>query len=94
MTYRDNKRDGNERPIIDALEAAGAYVIQMSRTAGFDLLVMFRGIVYIVEVKLPGYSEADITPAERKRRYETYMYGEVAYNVITTPEEALRMIGR
>lgn len=93
MTYHDNRRDKNEREIINALVAAGAYVIQMPRTVGFDNLVAFQGFLYIMEVKRPG-KFGILTDEERERRFELITFGEVPYYIVTTPEEALKMIGR
>jgi hypothetical protein len=45
------KRDGNEGPIVDALEAVGAEVWRVSGTGLPDLLVRFRGVLYAGEVK-------------------------------------------
>lgn len=44
------RRDKNEREIIDALKAAGADVQQLDPPAP-DLLVSFRDVLYLVEVK-------------------------------------------
>jgi len=45
------KRDRSERPIIQALEAVGAEVWQVSGKGLPDLLVRFRGHFYCGEVK-------------------------------------------
>lgn len=46
-------RDTNERPIIEALRAAGATVTQLDGKGVPDLLVGFRGQTFLLEVKLP-----------------------------------------
>ena len=45
------KRDAAERPIIQALEKAGASVIQLSAPRLPDLLVGMAGKTYLIEVK-------------------------------------------
>ena len=45
------KRDLNERPIVDALRAVGATVVQLDKPV--DLLVGFRKETYLLEVKQP-----------------------------------------
>ena len=45
---RDNKRDTNEREIINALQSIGAKVLQLDR---FDLLVKYREKIFLIEVK-------------------------------------------
>jgi hypothetical protein len=47
------KRDGNEGAIVAALREAGATVEMLSVTNAPDLLVGFRGINYLIEVKMP-----------------------------------------
>lgn len=48
---RAAKRDGNERPIIDALEAAGCLVKQLNE---WDLQVQRPdGVIRMLEVKMP-----------------------------------------
>lgn len=86
------RRDANEAEIIDALRAAGAYVIQMDKSAGFDLLVAYDGTYYVVEVKQPG-KQALLTRAEFDR-HDDLITQLCDYNIVTTPEEALAVIGR
>lgn len=45
------KRDENEKDIIDALQRMGAEVYRLSASGLPDLLVGWRGINYLVEVK-------------------------------------------
>jgi hypothetical protein len=81
------KRDKNERPIIEALEKAGATVTQLSQTGVLDLLVGFRGVVRLLEVKDKGGSltDAQIKFIEKWDGYPLF----VVWNV----DEALRAIG-
>lgn len=48
--YR-NKRDANEPAIVEALQKVGALVFRLDKPV--DLLVCFRGQVFLVEVKMP-----------------------------------------
>ena len=50
---RARKRDANERDIIIALRARGATVEQLDGYGVPDLLVAFRGRLYLLEVKEP-----------------------------------------
>ena len=65
---RAARRDANERRVIDALRACGAYVKQINDEAFADLLVWYRGYTLILEVKdgdKPPSARA-LTPAEAK----------------------------
>lgn len=81
------KRDQNEALIVEALEAAGATVRRLSDTGLPDLLVGIDDQNYLMEVK-----------AERGRLTNAQIVfmeewgGSVA--IVTTPEQALRLIGR
>ncbi len=44
------KRDQNERPIVAALRKAGAKVMLLDK---FDLLVLYRGRVFMLDAKMP-----------------------------------------
>lgn len=81
------QRDANEREIIDALQGVGAKVWQLDRPV--DLLVLFRGVFHLLEVKNP------------KRSY-TVEPGQQAFfadcegapvALVLTVEEALAAIG-
>lgn len=45
------KRDRNEREIIEVLTSIGASVTQLSGKGVPDLLIGFRGVTYLAEVK-------------------------------------------
>lgn len=47
------QRDANERLIVDALRAVGATVQRLNEKGTPDLLVGFRGVNYLLEVKNP-----------------------------------------
>ena len=76
--YSD-KRDKNEPEIVNEFERLGYHVIRMARTAGFDLLVIGKGKVYIVECKNPeGFH---FTKAEEDLQLECESRG-VAYHIV------------
>ena len=62
------RRDANERRVIDALKACGAYVKQINDAGTFDLLVYYRGYTLLLEVKDGDKSPSAraLTPAEAK----------------------------
>jgi hypothetical protein len=90
MTH--SRVDGNQARITAALRAAGACVITMGRTAGFDILVLYAGGTYIVEIKQPG-EEKSLTAGEIRTMNAASHQG-VAYWIITCEADALGMIGR
>ncbi len=82
--------DVNQPEIVQALRQVGATVLHLHQLGkgAPDLLVGFRGVVYLLEVKQPGHAD-DLTPDER----EFHVLWGKTVNVVTTPEEALRVIG-
>ncbi len=101
---RAKRRDANEAAIVEALEAAGAYVQRLDDSGGGvpDLLVGYRGVTKLLEVKLPlgprggvhhhgkPGSSGDMTPAQV--RWWADWCGEPPL-VVRTPAEALAAIG-
>jgi hypothetical protein len=65
---RAARRDVNERRVIDALKACGAYVKQINDEGLADLLVYYRGYTLLLEVKDGDKSPSQraLTPAEAK----------------------------
>ena len=84
------KRDVNEAELIALWRGVGCVVIPMDKNAGFDLLVIHRGEVYIVEIKQEG--KYHLTEAEKSRCIQVELSG-VPYSIIQTADDALRMIG-
>ena len=82
------KADKNQVEIVNALRAAGA-TVQHLHTVGRgcpDLLVGFRGVNYLMEVKMPGKK---LTLDERK-----WMIGwKGDIHVVSSIEYALAVIG-
>lgn len=54
MTYSDNRRDGNEKTILDVFKSAGAYWQPCTRMQGHDGTLYYRGNVFEVEIKNGG----------------------------------------
>jgi len=92
MTYKNtNKRDGNEKEIIAFFIKAGASMVQGSIGQGYDLLVLYRGLLHVVEIKMPS-ERKHLTESEKSLKHMAESHG-IAYNVITSVEEAAEMIG-
>lgn len=89
---RAARRDDNEREIIDALRAAGAYVKQINDEGLADLLVWFGGRCMIVEVKdgKKPPSARKLTEAEQKFHDE---YPGDNLFIVNSVDEALALLG-
>lgn len=85
---RAAKRDTSEPPIINALRAVGATVYQISSPGIPDLIVGFRSVTYLLEVKTKKWSK--LTPLQSEFM-DTWDGGTVAK--VRTPDEALKVIG-
>ena len=72
------KRDDNEKEIVEYLRAAGARVQFMCKDEGFDLLVTYQGVHFVVEVKNPARKWV-LTEAEKKTLEEIEYAGGVYY---------------
>jgi len=86
---RAAKRDANEPAIIEALRRAGAVVYPISGKDVPDLLVIYRGVVDIIEVKTKTGKLTDGQREYHRMALEAGYYIPVVRN----PEEALRAIG-
>jgi Holliday junction resolvase len=90
--------DGNHREIADALVKRGASVVSLAGNGkGIpDLLVGWRGINVLMEVKRPGYDKK----AGRKRQqtrdaqiaWALKWTGQ--YAIVTSPDEAIEFLER
>lgn len=101
MNYA-RQRDANEAGIIEALEAAGAFVQKLGDTGVPDLLVSYGNVLTLLEVKLPlgpkggkhhlgrAGAVADLTAAQVK--WFAKWRGKPA-RVVRSAEEALAAIG-
>ena len=88
---RASRRDANERRVIDALKACGAYVKQINDAGAFDLLVYYRGRTLLLEVKdgdKPPSARA-LTPAEQKFHAE---WPGQNLHIVNSEQEALDIL--
>jgi hypothetical protein len=88
---RAARRDVNERRVIDALKACGAYVKQINDEGLADLLVYYRGYTLIFEVKDGDKppSQRALTPAEAK--FHAEWPGQNLY-IVNSEHEALDIL--
>lgn len=84
-TGQARKRDQNEAGIVTALRQCGALVIRLSERGAPDLLVLWRGDLFVLEVKsrLGGTTVA---------QDDTFAAGWPVY-LVRSVEQALRAIG-
>lgn len=91
---RAAKVDSNQPDIVKTLRRLGAVVLITSQLKNaFDILVGFRGKLYIVEIKdgsLPP-SKRKLTPGELKCKEKFESVG-IKYHVINSVNEAIEMI--
>ena len=89
MTYAQ-RRDANESRLIELMRGMGAHVIMMDKSAGFDLLVTFRGVHYMMEIKEVG--KYTLTKRERDTCTLVELAGG-AYNIIQADADVLAALG-
>ena len=82
-TYTVNRKDKAEKDIVQVLRDVGASVEYWTKV---DLIVGYRGVNYLIEVKNPG---DDLRPVQKKWHDNWRGYVMVAH----TPEDALKIIG-
>jgi len=92
------RRDKNEKPIVTALRKAGASVEYLSAMGCPDLLVGYRGVNYLIEIKAEhGKCESHGKKTESGLRDTQERWWRLWRGmrpiVATTSEEALRAIG-
>jgi hypothetical protein len=88
---RAARRDDNEKEIIAAMRAEGAYVKQINDEGLFDLLVSYRGETLMVEVKdgAKPPSARRLTDAEQK--FHDEWPGSDLY-IVNSVEEAIALL--
>jgi len=92
LMRRAAKIDKNQPDIVKILDRAGAYVLDTHRLENsFDILVGFRGQLYIVEIKNPE-NRWTLTEGEEKCRNGFVSVG-VPYHIVETPWQALDVLG-
>ncbi len=90
-----SKIDANQPEIVKALRKAGATVLITSQLKNaFDILIGYQSSIYIVEIKDGNKppSQRKLSPGEQKCKTDFERVG-CNYNVITSIEEALKLIG-
>ena len=96
MTTYAKKPDTSQAAIVGALRQVGACVIDMTGDPriGYDLTVVFRGVVRIVEIKNAGDppSKRQLTKREAQRKWDVEQAGGVYY-VWESADDALKAIG-
>lgn len=88
------KPDGGQDKIVKALRKLGAKVVIVSVVNNFcDLLVGFKGNLYLMEVKdgTKPPSQRKLTPGEIKCQREFELVG-VDYHIINSVEEAIDLV--
>lgn len=92
------QRDRNEPEIVEALRAAGAAVQKLDGTGVPDLLVGYRGDLFLVEIKNPDakgggkYNTGDGSLTDAQTRWWAAWKGK-APAIVHTAAEALVAIG-
>lgn len=82
---QNRKRDANEPAVVLALRQVGAQVIRISEPGAPDLLVLYRGDLFVLEVKS---RLGRATKAQERRSAAGW-----PVFLVRTPEGALRAIG-
>ena len=80
-----NKPDANQTKIVQALRDIGAMVFLIGRP--FDLLVGFRGELFLMEVKNPGGRNK--LQAAQEKDMEKLKFRGVEVHVVRSVDEAL-----
>lgn len=91
LSRHANQRDGNEKPIVKALQMLGASVYRLDKPC--DLLVGYRGRNYLIEVKLPlgprgGSAHSQLNDIQKD--FEQTWRGQ--FDVVRSPEDAIELI--
>ena len=84
---RAAKVDANQQEIVDALRDIGAMVFLIGQP--FDLLVGFRGELFLLEVKNPGGRNK--LQAAQEKDIEKLKFRGVEVHVVRSREEAIRV---
>lgn len=92
------QRDKNEFEIVEAIKAVGAAVQKLDGTGVPDLLVGFRGELFLLEIKNPDakgggkYNTGDGCLTDAQTRWWAAWRGKAPV-IVYTSEDALRAIG-
>ena len=88
--------DANHAEVVKALRAVGALVHDTSRVGGGfpDIVVKFRGRVFLLEVKDGSKSKSRRQPTEAERKFLLLWWGpDGSVSVVESAEGALRVVG-
>lgn len=95
MPPRARKVDANQPIIVAALRKIGACVIDLSGVGEgvMDLLVIYRGVTHMVEIKNPARKQKanGLTPAQIAKHAEIGRAGGEV-NIVRTVGEALALV--
>lgn len=86
-----DKRDANEKEIVNFWRSCGCIWIQQDRHAGFDGILICDGVISIVEIKNPSRRWM-LTEAEAAQRDEIERCG-CRYRIVENLEQAAGLIG-
>lgn len=91
VKVRGCRVDGNHSEMIDGLRAVGAKVADLSRMGGGvpDLLVAFRGRIFLMEVKNPQSAYGRRGLSRKQRAFADQGW---PVNVVTSVDEAVSLI--
>lgn len=84
------RRDTAEPPIIEALERAGAEVWPLDGPC--DLLVRFRKVWHLLEVKTGRGKKSTVSKDRRQAKQQAFIES-TGTPIVRTPMEALQAIG-
>jgi hypothetical protein len=100
--YNKPSKDANHGEIVDALRKVGAVIVDTTAVKhAFDLMVFYKSQAYVMEIKNPEklpkvYDrerlEKTLEDGERKCMEDLQAVG-VAYHIVASIEEALKVIG-
>jgi len=96
--FQTRRRDDNHSPIADALRGVGAQVYDAAKHGTpFDLIVFWRGITTLVEIKNPkslhGKKRARELTVDEVAIHDMARSRGCAIPVVETVEQALALIG-
>jgi len=88
------KKDANHNEVVDALQKAGAYVLDMSHVGGGfpDLIVGFQSKTILMEIKNPKTSYGKKGLNKNQIKWKDQWTGGI-YCVVDSPDAALRILG-
>ena len=88
--HRRHRKDQNQKAIVEALENVGADTFDLSQVGKglTDILVGFRGVNFLLEIKNP---DQNWKFTEKQNEFHRFWRGQKA--VVETVDDALKAIG-